>query len=149
MGWYQESGGCIRRCKPENPIPDGARLLMIPPHQRKAQDTGFLPYSTLWSEFRGLLTNDKTRLLNRLVCTGYRMRDTHVNPILEAARARPNFTLVILTRSLANEEFTYWKKYENVIVATRTRCTLYGEEGPGISEAWSFEWLAKEVGGNA
>ncbi len=149
MGWYLEPGGCIRRREPESPVPDGARLLMIPPHQRKAQDTGFPPYSTLWSEFRGLLTNDKTRLLNRLVCVGYRMRDTHVNPILEAARARPDFTLVILTRNLADEEFNYWKKYENVIIATHARCALYGEEGSVISEAWSFEWLAKEVGCNA
>lgn len=149
MGWFLDGSGCARRGRPENPIPPGTRALMIPPHQRKAQDTGFPPYSTLWSEFRGLLANDQRRLLNRLICIGYGMRDTHVNPVLEAARARANFTLVILAKSLLNTEFDHWKRFENVIIATETRCVLYRQEGPGDPELWSFEWLCKEVNINA
>ncbi len=122
---------------------------MIPPHHRKAQDTGFPPYSTLWSEFRGVLANDQRRLLNRLICIGYGMRDTHINPVLEAARARSNFTLIILAKSLSDTEFDHWNGYENVIIATETRCVLQREEGPGVPEIWSFEWLSKEVNSNA
>lgn len=77
------------------------------------------------------------------------MRDTHVNPVLEAARDRSNCTLVILTRTLRDAEFACWKNYGNVIIATETRCALYREEGPGIPDVWSFEWLAKEVNRNA
>jgi len=149
MGWFLDTNGCVRRGRPEDPTPAGARVLMIPPHQRKARDTGFPPYSTLWSEFRGVLANDQRRLLSRLICVGYGMRDTHVNPVLEAARARSNFTLIILAKSLSDVEFNYWKNYDNVIIATETRCALYREEGPGIIEVWSFEWLAKEVNSNA
>lgn len=146
MGWFQNADGSVRRNRAEDPIPAGARLLLIPPHYRKAQDTGSPPYSTIWSEFRALLVNDQSRLLSRLICAGYSMRDTHVNPVLEAARARSNFTLVILARSLSDAEFSQWKNHSNVILATEARCSLYGEEGPGIPEVWSFEWLAREVG---
>jgi hypothetical protein len=149
MGWFLDASGCARRGRPEDPIPAGTRVFMIPPHQRKAQDTGFLPYSILWSEFRGLLANDQRRLLNRLICIGYGMRDTHINPVLEAALARSNFTLIILAKSLSDAEFDRWKGYENVLIATETRCVLQREEGPGVPEIWSFEWLCKEVNSNA
>ena len=147
--WFLDSDGNARRARPEDTLPAGTRLLMIPPHHRKAQDTGFPPYSTLWSEFRGLLVNDQRRLLSRLICVGYSIRDTHVNPVLNAARARANFTLIVLTKDLRDEEFNHWKNYNNVIIATETRCALYGEEAPGIRDLWSFEWLAKEVKSNA
>lgn len=149
MGWFIDDRNVIRRCRPEDPIPDGATLLMVPPHYRKAQDTGTPPYSMLWSEFRGILNNDQRRLLNRLVCVGYSLGDTHVNPILEAALGRPNFTMLILARNLPEGTFNHWKTFENVIVATEQRCALYREEGPGIPEIWSFEWLAQEVNKNA
>ncbi|MCZ6623451.1 MAG: SIR2 family protein [Deltaproteobacteria bacterium] len=145
MGWYVDTGGNVRRGRPEEPIPNGGRLLMIPPHYRKGQDTGLEPYATIWSEFRGVLTNDKSKLLSRLICVGYGMRDTHVNPILEAARARSNFTLIILAQNLNDPEFNHWKTFNNVIIATETRCVLYQKDGPGVPEVWSFEWLSKEV----
>jgi hypothetical protein len=149
IGWFSDERNVIRRCRPQDPIPSGATLLMIPPHYRKAQDTGTPPYSTLWSEFRGILNNDRLRLLNRLVCVGYGLGDTHVNPILEAALVRPDFTMLILARNLPEATFDYWKAFGNVIVATQQRCVLYREEGPGIPEIWSFEWLAREVNKNA
>lgn len=149
MGWYVDGKGRVRRGRLDDALPAGARPLMTPPHHRKAQETGTPPYSTLWSEFRALLANDQSRLLSRLICVGYGMRDTHVNPILEAARTRSNFTLIFLARILGDTEFNCWKNNRNVIIATETRAALYGEEGPGVEEAWSFEWLAKEVSGNA
>ncbi len=72
-----------------------------------------------------------------------------MNPILEAALVRPNFTMLILARDLAEATFDKWKAFGNVIVATEQRCVLYREEGPGIPEIWSFEWLAQEVNNNA
>lgn len=145
INWFVDVTEQLRRSPFENDIPTDARLLMIPPHYRKAQDTGFQPFATIWSEFRALLTNDKSRLLSRLFCVGYGMRDSHVNPVLDAACGRSNFTLIVLARSLRDQEFNDWKNRQNVIIATETRCALYGEEGPGLPEAWSFEWLAKEV----
>ena len=145
INWFVDANGRLRRSRFEDNTPTDARLLMIPPHYRKGQDTGFQPFASIWSEFRALLTNDRNRLLNRLFCVGYGMRDTHVNPILEAASGRSDFTLIILARSLRDQEFNDWKNRQNIIVATETRCALYGEEGPGIPEVWSFEWLAKEV----
>lgn len=149
MGWFLDSSEHARRGRADCPVPAGTQLLMIPPHHRKGQDTGSPPYSDLWSEFRALLTNDKRRLLNRLICVGYGLRDTHVNPILQAARGRPNFTMIILAKTLRTEEYSHWKQHKNVIIATETSCSFFGEEGPGIPEVWSFEWLAKEVNKNA
>jgi hypothetical protein len=149
IGWFIDGRNGVRRCRPEDAIPEDATLLMIPPHYRKAQDTGFPPYSMLWSEFRGILNNDQRRLLSRLVCVGYAFRDTHVNPILEAAVARRNFTMLIFARDLTDATFDHWKTFQNVIIATERRCALYREEGPGIRDIWSFEWLAEEVNKNA
>ena len=149
IGWFIDERNLIRRCTPEDSIPDGATLLMIPPHYRKAQDTGIPPYSLLWSEFRGMLNNDQSRLLSRFVCVGYGLGDTHVNPILETALANPNFTMLILARDLPEARFDNWKRFENVVIATEHRSALYREEGPGLPEIWSFEWLAEEVNRNA
>jgi len=149
IGWFIDDRNVIRRCRPQNSIPDGATLLMVPPHYRKAQDTGVPPYSIIWSEFRGILNNDRLRLLNRLVCVGYGLGDTHVNPILESALVRSDFTMLILARDLPNATVDHWKAFANVIIATERRCVLYKEEGPGIPEIWSFEWLAEEVNKNA
>lgn len=145
IGWFADTSGNPRRGRAEESLPSDGHLLMIPPHYKKAQDTGFQPYATLWSEFRALLTNDTARLLNRLICVGFGMRDSHVNTVLEAARARPNFTLIILAKSLPDTEFDHWKNHSNVIIATETRCSLYGQEAGGDSEVWSFEWLSGEV----
>ncbi len=148
MGWYVDDSNVVRRCHPNDDLPAGATELMIPPHYRKAQDTGTPPYSFLWSEFRGILNNDRLRLLNRLVCVGYGFADTHVNPILDQGLARRDFTMLILARSLTDATFDRWKEYGNVIIVTEHRCALYREEGPGIADLWSFEWLAQEVDRN-
>ena len=72
-----------------------------------------------------------------------------MNPILEAALTRPDFTMLILARSLPEEILDHWKTRQNVVIVTEQRCALYGEEGPGIADVWSFEWLAQEVNKNA
>ena len=118
---------------------------MIPPQNRKAADTGSFPYAVLWSEFRAHLTNDAGRLLNRLVCIGYGLGDGHVNAVISSALARKHFTVIILAKALADDVFDRWRVYRNVVIVTETRSSLYGEEGPGIPDTWSFEWLAKEV----
>jgi len=146
ISWFIDDRNAIRRCRPADIIPAGATELMIPPHYRKAQDTP--PYSDLWSEFRGILNNDRLRLLNRLVCAGYSLGDSHVNPILEAALRRRDFTMLIFARGLTDATFDRWKAFGNVIIATEHRCALYREEGPGIADIWSFEWLAQEVNRN-
>ncbi len=147
--WYLDSTRVIRRGHPNQPLPTGTRLFMIPPGHRKGSDTLYPPYSTLWSEFFGQLARDKFHLLSRLVCVGYGLRDGHVNVALEAARARQHCTIIILSRSIGDDQFNSWKSHKNVIIATRDRCSLYGEEGEGHSELWSFEWLAQEVKSHA
>jgi len=77
------------------------------------------------------------------------MRDAHVNAILEAACARTDFTLVVLARVLGDREFVHWSRVRQAIIATEARSALYGEEGPGVPDVWSFEWLANEVNKNA
>lgn len=146
LGWYvDQQRSTLKRIRPDMACPSGWRHLMLPPQNRKAADTGMTPYATLWSEFRAYLANDSARLLNRLVCVGYGMRDGHVNAIIRSALARSHFTLVVLAKALADEVFEQWRAYPNVLIATETRSSLYGEEGPGIEDAWAFEWLAKEV----
>ena len=118
---------------------------MVPPQNRKAADTGITPYATIWSEFRAHLANDATRLLNRLICIGYGLGDGHVNAVIRSALARRHFTLVILTKSLDEVTFKQWRDYPNTIIVTDAGSSLYGEEGPGLSDACAFEWLAMEV----
>jgi len=145
MGWYLDYRNIVRRLRPDIPAPEGWAPLLIPPQNRKTSDTGYAPYAALWSEFRGLLANDSTRLLSRLICSGYGMSDGHVNAVIQSALSRPNFSLIILSEYLSEETFRQWAQFKTVIIATKYRCSLFGEEGPGINEEWSFEWLAKEV----
>lgn len=145
LGWYFDPQECVRRIRPDMRCPDGWSRLMIPPQNRKAADTGNTPYAFIWSEFRAHLTNDASRLLNRLVCSGYGFGDEHVNAIVNPALARRNFTLVVLAKSLPDRSFKSLLAHDNVLVATETRSSLYGEEGPGMVDAWSFEWLTREV----
>jgi len=67
LGWFADAQGQLKRMRPDLLCPTGWRRLMIPPQHRKASDTGFTPYATLWSEFRAFLSNDTHRLLNRLL----------------------------------------------------------------------------------
>ena len=146
MGWYLDCDNIARRVSPGTPVPEKWIPLLIPPQNRKTSDTGYAPYAALWSEFRGVLANDSTRLLSRLICVGYGMGDGHVNAVIQSALARPHFTLVIMARNLSEETFRQWVQYRNAIIATESRSSLFGEQGPGICDGWSFEWLAKEVG---
>lgn len=118
---------------------------MVPPQNRKAADTGFTPYAAIWSEFRAYLANDSTRLLNRLVCVGFGMGDGHVNAVVQSALSRRHFTLVILAKTLSEDTFRRWREFQNTVIVTEASSSLYGEEGPGLQDAWAFEWLAKEV----
>ena len=145
LGWHADDQGRITRMRPELPCPAGFRRLMVPPQHRKAADTGYTPYATLWSEFRAYLANDTPRLLNRLVCAGYGFSDGHVNAVIDAALQREHFTLVILARVLSNEVFNKYAVNPRVILVTEGRSSLYGEQGAGLAREWSFEWLSEEV----
>lgn len=158
MGWCECGPNCIRRCVewyecttggtlkcPFTPnIPSEARLLMIPPQRRKASDTMTLPYSALWSMFRGALGQD-SRPINRLVCLGYGFADEHVNAVIDGALARTDFTLLILTRGISEEAWNRWSVKGNAVIATESRCSLRGEIGAGHGDLWKFERIAKEV----
>lgn len=158
LGWCECGPNCIRRCIewyecttsgtqkcPLAPnIPRTAKLLMIPPQRRKASDTMTLPYSALWSLFRGALGQD-SRPLNRLVCLGYGFADEHVNAVIDGALGRTDFTLLILTKSLSDEAWNRWSIKGNVVVVTESRCSLKGEIGMGHADLWKFERIAKEI----
>lgn len=145
LGWYSDGRGRITRIRPDLSHPAGQHNLMVPPQHRKAADTGYTPYATLWSEFRAYLTNDAPRLLNRLVCVGYGLADGHVNAVLDAALQREHFTLIVLARALSDQAFSKYAASAKAIVVTETRSSLYKEQGPGLPNAWSFEWLSREV----
>jgi hypothetical protein len=149
MDWFMDLNSIPRRTGATNRLDPPEHPLMIPPQRRKAQDTVYPPFSTLWSEFRAHLVNDHSRVVQRLVCTGYGMRDAHVNAIIEAACARTDFTLLVLARVLGDDEFDCWRKCRQAIIVTEGRTAFYGEEGPGVPDVWSFEWLANEVNKNA
>ena len=102
------------------------------------------PYSALWSTFRGCLGHNAAPI-NRLVCIGYGFADEHVNVVIEAALARTDFTVLIFTKALSAPAWTRWSPKTNVIVVTETQCSLKGIAGPGHTDLWSFERLAKEV----
>lgn len=144
LGWYECAIKGIRRCEFCKEPPPGTKRLMIPPQRRKVADTMNPPYSALWSMFRGCLGQNATPL-NRLVCIGYGFSDEHVNVIIESALARPDFTLLIFTRSLSQAAWTRLSLKTNVIIVTETRCSLKGDIGPGHVDLWSFERLAKEI----
>jgi len=145
LGWFRDTESRLKRIRPDMPCPSGWNHLMVPPQNRKAADTGITPYATIWSEFRAHLANESSRLLNRLVCIGYGLGDGHVNAVIESALARNHFTLVILAKDLSDDKFQRWQKSTKIIIVTEKRSSLYGEEGPGLHDAWAFEWLAKEV----
>lgn len=145
LGWFKDTDSKLKRIRPDMPCPSGCNHLMVPPQNRKAADTGITPYATIWSEFRAHLANESLRLLNRLVCVGYGFGDGHVNAVIESALARNNFTLVILAKDLSDDTFQRWQESPKTIIVTEKRSSLYGEVGPGLSDAWAFEWLAEEV----
>jgi hypothetical protein len=149
LGWFQWPDGRIRRIDPGLSIPARGHRLMIPPQRRKHQDTCVPPYSDLWSEFRAVLSNDRSRLVNRLVCVGYGFRDEHVNAIIRSAVARQNFTLVILAKDLEDTVYSTWAQSDRTIIATESRCCVYGNPAAPVEGVWSFEWLAQEVLNNA
>jgi len=144
IGWYECETYGIRRCAFESTIPENTKLLMIPPQWRKASETMSPPYSALWSTFRGALGQDRVPI-NRLVCVGYGFADEHVNTVIENALARPDFTVLILTKELSAAAWTRWSTKSNVIVVTEKRCSLKGNAGHGNCDLWNFEQIAKEV----
>ena len=144
IGWYERSPNDIRRCGFGSEIPSGTRRLMVPPQYRKATDTMTLPYSSLWSEFRGMLRQGPF-LINRLVSIGYGMSDEHVNSVIENGLARTDFTLMIFVLELKSEVFQRWSNKKNTIIVTKNCCSLDGETGPGHPDLWDFEKLSQEV----
>lgn len=144
LGWYECSITGIRRSGFGEGPPSTAKRLMVPPQRRKAADTMNPPYSALWSTFRGCLGHNAAPI-NRLVCIGYGFADEHVNVVIEAALARTDFTVLIFTKAISAPAWTRWSPKTNVIVVTETQCSLKGIAGPGHTDLWSFERLAKEV----
>ena len=144
LGWYESEEAGIRRTAFASPVPPGARRLMFPPQFRKATETVYPPYSTIWTEFRNRLTLGPNPL-NRLVAIGYGMADEHVNDVLEAALARSNMTLIIISKLLANDVFDRWADRENTVIVTGDRCSLKGEVGQGHPSLWSFEAVVEEL----
>ena len=144
IGWYECATNGIRRCGFNGDIPSDSKRLMIPPQHRKATETMTLPYSSLWSEFRGMLRQGPS-LVNRLVSIGYGMCDEHVNAVIENGLVRPDLTLMIFALELKLDVFQRWGSKTNVIIVTKDRCSLYGETGPGHPDLWSFEKLSKEI----
>jgi len=144
LGWYNCDSQDIRRCAFSSLIANPNERLMIPPQQRKANETMKQPYAALWSSFRGCL-GQSTELINRLVCIGYGFLDEHVNTLVENALARSDFTLLIFAKQLSNRAWSKWSTKPNVVAVTEARCSLKGEMGPGHPDLWSFERLSKEV----
>ena len=144
LGWFELQDNTITRVAYSCPKPINARRLMIPPQRRKATETMTRPYATMWSEFREILSHGP-RLINRLTCVGYGMRDEHVNAVIENGLARRDFTLLVFSKELTDEVFTRWSIYSNVIIITENRCSLYSEVGDGHPELWDFGHLHREV----
>jgi len=144
IGWYECPSKGIRRCSFSFSIPTDTKHLMVPPQHRKATETMTLPYSSLWSEFRGMLQQGPF-LINRLVSIGYGMCDEHVNAVIENGLARTDFTLIIFAMVLKPEVFKRWSNKRNVIIVTKDQCSLNGETGPGHPELWDFKRLIQEV----
>lgn len=144
LGWYECPTMGVRRCGFGSGPPVGTKRLMVPPQCRKASDTMYPPYSALWSMFRGCLAHNAAPI-NRLVCIGYGFADEHVNSVIEAALSRTDFTVIIFAKELSAAAWTRWSPKPNVIITTETQCSLKGITGPGHTDLWSFERLAKEV----
>lgn len=144
LGWYESPTNGVRRCGFDTEPPPTTKRLMIPPQRRKAADTMNPPYSALWSTFRGCLGHNAAPI-NRLVCLGYGFADEHVNAVIEASLARPDFTLLIFTKVLSDTAWNRWSTKTSAVVVTESRCSIKGTSGPGHADLWSFERLAKEV----
>lgn len=144
LGWYESGSNEVRRCGFDLPPLNGFRRLMIPPQRRKATETMYIPYTSLWSEFRAIIRHGPF-LVNRLVSIGYGMRDEHVNDVIENGLVRRDMTLMIFARNLEDEVFRRWSSKKNVIIVTNDRSSLNGETGPGHPSLWDFEQLSKEV----
>ncbi len=144
LGWYESPILGVRRCPSTGSIPPDTKRLMIPPQYRKATDTMMPPYATLWSSFRGALSQDACPI-NRLICIGYSFMDEHVNAVIENGLGRTDFTLLILTKVLSDSAWNRWSSHTNVIAVTETRCSLKGSVGTGHKDLWSFERLCREV----
>jgi hypothetical protein len=158
VGWCECAGRGIRRCVywyecgtstgDSCPFASGSppdtKILMIPPQRRKANDTMNVPYSALWSTFRGALGQDATPL-NRLVCLGYGFSDEHVNAVIDAALARTDFTLLAFARALSDQAWGRWSQKKNAVIVTESRCALNGEQGEGHVNLWDFKRLVQEV----
>jgi hypothetical protein len=144
LGWFHLGGTDVRRLGLRAKTPSGAKRLMVPPQHRKSIDTTAPPYASLWSDFRSLLCHGPS-LLNRIVAVGYGLRDEHLNAVIENALGRQNFTLLAFARELADAVFARWSAKKNVVVVTETRCSLYGEIGPGHPLLWKFESLTQII----
>lgn len=144
IGWYECAVRGVRRCAYGSRPPEETKRLMVPPQRRKATDTMVPPYAALWSTFRGCLGHNAS-LINRLACLGYGFGDEHVNAVIEAAMARPDFTLLIFTKALSDTAWNRWSIKPNAVVVTEARCALKGTVGPGHTDLWRFERLCKEV----
>ena len=144
LGWYKCDSEDGRRCNFSSMVENPIERLMIPPQQRKADDTTKRPYAALWSIFRGCLAQNSDAI-NRLACIGYGCRDEHVGTIIDNALERPDFTLLIFAKELSDEAWRRWSGKQNVVMVTKDRCSLEGETGPGHSDLWSFERISKEV----
>lgn len=144
MGWYHDVETGIRRGKFNDALPETAKWLMIPPQHRKARDTGRVPYSTLWSEFRGALFHGDDKL-NRLITLGYGMADEHVNAEIESALERSNFTLIIITKELSDPVFDKWSGKQRVHIVTENRCSSNGILGAGHPHLCSFEGFIERM----
>ncbi len=144
LGWYECPIRGVRRCAYGSEVPNNTKRLMIPPQRRKATDTLFPPYASLWSIFRGCLAQNANPI-NRLACFGYGFADEHVNAVIEPALVRSNFTLLIFTKELSDLAWNRWSVKNNVIIVTKDRCSLKGLAGPGHADLWRFEKLCEEV----
>ncbi|MBZ5588389.1 MAG: SIR2 family protein [Acidobacteriia bacterium] len=144
LGWYESSQRGVRCCSYASDLPEHSRRLMIPPQRRKATDTMLPPYAALWSTFRGCLGHHQNPI-NRLASFGYGFADEHVNAVIEAALARSDFTLIILTKALPDGAWARWSVKPNTVVVTETRSSVRGLLGPGHRDLWRFERLCKEV----
>ena len=144
LGWYECAQQGIRRCAYGTSPPANTKRLMVPPQRRKANDTMLQPYAALWSAFRGCLGHDQSPI-NRLACFGYGFTDEHVNTVIEAALARPDFTLLIFTKEMSDPAWNRWSVKPNTVVVTATRCSLKGTVGPGHKDLWRFERLCREI----
>lgn len=144
LGWYQFADGSHRKLSYATATPAESKRLMVPPQNRKVVETTAQPYSSLWSDFRSLLSNS-TNMINRLVSIGYGFRDEHVNAVVENALSRTNFTLLIFAYDLVQDVFDRWASNPKVIVVTQSQCSIFGEIGPGHEDLWSFERISQEV----